>query len=421
MIRRSGVLIILPALVVYASPAAAMPDESSTDTVVVSGSGPITTLSAAMQIVRTGGTILVRSGEYREPTVVVDRAVTILGERLPIFDGEGKRQLLTITADDVNVRGLHFRNTGSSFMEDRAAIRVAGANRCRIEDNVLENAFFGIYLAQASDCSVMGNVLRAAGTREATSGNGIHVFSSHRITIEDNHVTGHRDGIYLEFGHASVIRRNIAERNIRYGLHFMYSNDCLYEENVFQHNLAGVAVMYSRGVHMVGNRFERNWGSAAYGLLLKEIVDSEVRANRFERNSTAILADGATRLVAEQNDFIGNGWAVRLMASSQEARFERNNFSGNTFDVSTNSRRSYSTFRGNYWDTYRGYDLDRDGVGDVPHRPVRLFSLIVERFEPALVLLRSFFVGLLDAAERVVPGLTPEAMVDEQPAMRMIR
>ncbi len=421
MIRRSGVLAILPALVVYTSPAAATQTALPADTVVVSTTGPIETLGAAMQIVRTGGTILVRSGEYREPTVVVDRAVTILGERLPVFDGDGKRQLLTITADDVTVRGLHFRDTGSSFMEDRAAISVVGASRCSIEYNVLEDAFFGIYLARASDCRVAGNVIRAVGTSEATSGNGIHVFSSQGITIQDNHVTGHRDGIYLEFGHESVVRRNIAERNMRYGLHFMYSNDCLYEENDFRHNLAGVAVMYSRGVQMVGNRFERNWGSAAYGLLLKEIVDSEVRENRFERNSTAILADGATRLVAERNDFVGNGWAVRLMASSQDARFERNNFIGNTFDVSTNSRRSYSTFRGNYWDTYRGYDLDRDGFGDVPHRPVRLFSLIVERFEPALVLLRSFFVGMLDAAERVLPGLTPEGMVDQRPAMRAIR
>ncbi len=420
MIRRAVVPALVGAMIAFASPAAAS-SPAHADTVVVSPTGPITTLTAAMKVVGKGGTILVRGGEYREPTVLVDRAVTIVGEGQPVFDGEGQRQLLTITADDVTVRGLHFRNTGSSFMEDRAAIRVTSASRCTIEDNVLEETYFGIYLARVSDCRLSRNVIRASGNSEATSGNGIHIFSSSSITMEDNHVTGHRDGIYLEFGHGSSARRNVAERNMRYGLHFMYSNDCLYEENVFRHNLAGVAVMYSRGVHMLGNRFERNWGSAAYGLLLKEIVDSEVRGNRFERNSTAILADGATRLVAERNEFIGNGWAVRLMASSQDARFERNNFIGNTFDVSTNSRRSYSTFRGNYWDVYRGYDLDRDGFGDVPHHPVRLFSLIVERFEPALVLLRSFLVGMLDAAERVLPGLTPEGMADERPAMKVIR
>jgi nitrous oxidase accessory protein len=105
------------------------------------------------------------------------------------------------------------------------------------------------------------------------------------------------------------------------------------------------------------------------------------------------------------------------MANSQDNLFSRNNFVGNSFDVATNSRRSYSTFDGNYWDAYRGYDLDRDGVGDVPFRPVRLFSLIVERNEPSIVLLRSLLVTLLDAAERVVPVLTPETLVDERPSM----
>jgi nitrous oxidase accessory protein len=73
---------------------------------------------------------------------------------------------------------------------------------------------------------------------------------------------------------------------------------------------------------------------------------------------------------------------------------------------------------GNYWDAYRGYDLRRDGYGDVPFRPVRLFSVLVERNAPALILLRSTFVALLDAAERVIPALTPDALADARPAMR---
>ena len=44
--------------------------------------------------------------------------------------------------------------------------------------------------------------------------------------------------------------------------------------------------------------------------------------------------------------------------------------------------------------------------------------MLVQRYEPALILLRSFFVDLLDAAERVLPVLTPETLVDERPLMR---
>ena len=125
-------------------------------------------------------------------------------------------------------------------------------------------------------------------------------------------------------------------------------------------------------------------------------------------------------MIAERNEFVDNGWAVKLMASTQDARFSANEFIGNTFDVATNSRGNGGTFAGNYWDDYDGYDLDRDGVGDVPHRPVRLFSLLVAQNEPSLILLRSLFVGLLDTAERVLPALTPETLADASPAMRRL-
>jgi nitrous oxidase accessory protein len=135
-------------------------------------------------------------------------------------------------------------------------------------------------------------------------------------------------------------------------------------------------------------------------------------------NTTALVADGATRLVADSNVFEENGWAVRLLASTQDASFTSNSFVANTFDVSTNSRQSTTRFRGNYWDAYRGYDLNRDGLGDVPFRPVRLFSLLVERNEPTLILLRSAIVSVLDVAERVLPSLTPEMLADPAPRMR---
>jgi len=110
---------------------------------------------------------------------------------------------------------------------------------------------------------------------------------------------------------------------------------------------------------------------------------------------------------------------VRLMADATESEFRHNEFVGNTFDVATNSRSSSpSTFSENYWDGYDGYDLDHDGVGDVPFRPVRLASVLVEEYEPTLILLRSFFLDLLEVAERVMPVLTPDALVDRRPLMR---
>jgi nitrous oxidase accessory protein len=407
---------LLLALVALTAAKAAVAQPPSRHTVAPGGS-----IAAAIAGARPGDTIWVAAGVHREPTIVVDRRLTITGDPGAIIDGAAATHILRVEADDVVVRGLHFRNVLPSHVEDRAAIRVGEVRGCVIERNVIDDAFFGIYLAASERCRVAGNVLHAGRSTEDSSGNGIHLWTARDIEVLGNRVTGHRDGIYLEFVHDSRIAGNVSEGNLRYGLHFMYSDDCRYEQNVFERNGAGVAVMYTKRVTMTGNRFDQSWGAAAYGLLLKEVYDATLVSNVFSRNTAGLVADGATRLVANGNRFENNGWGIRLLASTDDARFADNVFAANTFDVATNSRRSTVRFAGNYWDEYRGYDLDRDGRGDVAHRPVRLFSMIVAANEPALILLRSPIQAVLDAAERAFPTLTPETLADASPRMRRPR
>jgi len=417
-VSRGSVCLAILATLASVSSGAALWAQS---TVIVSPNGAIRTLSQALQEAPPGARVVVKAGVYREPTIMVQRAVTIVGEPGAVLESDQGRQILTIQADDVTVRGLELRHVATSFVDDRAAIRVQDATNCVIENNTIEDGFFGIYLARVDRCRVTGNRLHASKSRESASGNGIHLWTSNHITVEGNEITGHRDGIYLEFVHESDVRGNVSEGNLRYGMHFMYSDDCRYVANTFRRNGSGVAVMYTKRIEMTDNRFEDNWGAASYGLLLKEILEPVLRGNHFTRNTVGLLVDGVTRLRADRNDFVDNGWAVKLMASAQDGTFTANEFVGNTFDVATNSRETTTTFAGNYWDDYKGYDLNRDGVGDVPYHPVRLFSLLVAQNEPVLIALRSPFVTLLDVAERVLPSLTPETLADASPAMRRMR
>ncbi|MEP6999856.1 MAG: nitrous oxide reductase family maturation protein NosD [bacterium] len=389
--------------------------------VVVAPGGPVRTVSAALQLVRSGGRVIVMPGTYHEQALVVDKPVEIVGRDRPVIEGDGEHGIITITADDVTVRGLRLGHVNTSYVEDRAALRVQNARNCRILDNQVRDAFFGVYLANVTGCRIERNLLRASHGTETSSGNGIQLWSSRDVIISDNDVRGFRDGLYFEFVHGTTASRNRSEGNLRYGLHFMYSDDCRYVENVFRRNGSGVAVMYTHRVQMIGNHFENNWGAAAYGLLLKEISDARLERNVFYRNTTGLFADGANRIIADRNDFIENGWAVKLDASTVDGSMTRNNFISNTFDMASNSRDPSTTLSGNFWDAYRGYDINHDGVGDIPFRPVRLFSMIVERHEPALLLLRSGFVELLDAAERVLPALTPTSLADARPAMRRLQ
>jgi nitrous oxidase accessory protein len=387
--------------------------------IIVAAGGPVSTIGAALRQARAGDTIVVTAGVYREPRIEIRVPVVLLGEGLAVLDAGGAHEALTVKADDVTVRGLTIRNVSPSFAEDRAGIRLDGVRSCRVEGNHLIDTFFGIYAARASDCRIVDNRIDGHARRQSEAGNAIHLFSSTGFTVTGNRVRGHRDGIYLEFSPHTTIAGNESRDNLRYGLHFMFSDSCDYRRNVFQRNASGVAVMYSHRVVMTGNRFEDSWGAASYGLLLKEIKDGRIEGNWIAGNTVGIFAESADRMVVTDNQFVRNGWALRLMADATDGEFHHNRFVGNTFDVATNSRSSSpNTFAGNYWDGYQGYDLDRDGVGDVPYRPVRLASVLVEDNEPMLILLRSFFLDLLEVAERVIPVLTPDALVDRRPLMR---
>src|SRR5690606_15162597 len=110
---------------------------------------------------------------------------------------------------------------------------------------------------------------------------------------------------------------------------------------------AGVAVMFSKGLKMIRNYFEENWGDGAYGLLLKEISDGYIENNVFDRNTAGIFMEGASRIHMEKNQFIDNGWAMQIQASCMEVTVHNNNFKGNTFDVGTNGNLVLNDFNNN--------------------------------------------------------------------------
>lgn len=387
---------------------------------VVKPGSALATITAALAAAHPGDTIWVESGDYAEPELLVAKPVTILGRGAPVLHG-GEHTIFHVSADSVTIAGLTLQDITPSSVDDRAAIKVKDARGCRFEGNTLRATFFGIYLSKVSGCVIRKNRIEGIGTDEVLSGNAIHAWSSDHLSIEDNELHGHRDGIYFEFTTDAQVRRNLSSRQQRYGIHFMFSQRLVYEDNRLVDNRAGVAVMYSQRVRMSGNRIERTWGSGAYGLLLKDITDSRLEHNIFRQNTVALFAEGTSRLEVTGNEFLGNGWGIQVMANAVANSFTGNRFEGNSFDVSTNSANAASEFRENFWDRYQGYDLNRDGIGDVPFPPVRLFAVVVQQNEPALILLRSFFVSLLDAAERVAPVLTPQTMVDSRPLMAWAR
>lgn len=379
--------------------------------------GALKSIKAAIALSADGDTVLIQPGIYREGNLIVEKSLAFVGVNFPVLDGENKYELFTIAAHDVSITGLRLINTGVGSINDIAAVRALEARRLNVVNNQFENTFFGIHLSNSTGALIDGNVLHSDAEAEHQIGNGIHAWKCDSITIRNNTVSGHRDGIYFEFVTHSLVEKNFSHHNMRYGLHFMFSHNDAYRSNTFQNNGAGVAVMYTTGVEMTGNRFEDNWGSSSYGLLLKDIRDSFIEQNAFTRNTVAVYMEGSSRCQFTRNVFRGNGWAVKIQANCDANNFSRNSFLGNTFDMATNGSLVLNTVDANYWDKYEGYDLDKDNVGDVPFHPVSLYSMVVEKMPSAVMLWRSFLVFMLDRTEKVVPSITPENLKDVHPAM----
>ena len=382
---------------------------------------PISSIKQGVELAKAFDTLLIKKGTFKEFNIIVDKPLTLLGEGYPIIDGEDQGEIFTVVSDDVTIDGLFIINVGTSYTSDYAAIRVVKSKNFLIQNVVLEKLFFGIYLEKSTNGRVYHNKIIGDAVEEFNSGNGIQLWYCQNVSVEQNIVQHVRDGIYLEFSDQIVIKNNISTNNVRYGLHFMFSNDDLYQDNTFENNGAGVAVMFSKKIKMYNNTFKKNWGSASFGMLLKEINDSEIIGNTFEENTVGISIEGSNRIDYKQNDFVNNGWALKVRGACYGNVFAANNFLYNSFDVSYNSKLNDNSFSGNYWSNYTGYDLDKNGIGDVPYRPVKLFSYIVNRTPETIVLLRSLFMDIIDFSEKVSPVFTPDNLRDNSPLMKKLQ
>ncbi|MFY0653235.1 MAG: nitrous oxide reductase family maturation protein NosD [Cyclobacteriaceae bacterium] len=374
----------------------------------------------AYEAVQPNDTIFIKTGTYDCVDLVIQKPVVLLGEEGAVLDGQSKSYILKLLSDSVIVSGIKFINPGRSYTKDFAAIYVFKSRNFQLLNNEIIDPFFGMLIEKSHEGLISGNLVHGQFVREDEAGNGIHAWHCSNLTIENNEVFGVRDGIYLEFVDESIVQKNYTHENVRYGLHFMFSNHDKYEGNTFQDNGAGVAVMFSKFIEMTNNTFIKNWGTASYGLLLKEIYDAEVVGNTFTENTIGIFVEGCTRVNYTNNRLEQNGWAVKVSGGCYANLFSKNNFLSNSFDVSYNTKMNDNKFEGNYWSSYSGYDLDKNEIGDVPYRPVKLFSYVVNQTPETIILLRSLFVDIINFSEKVSPVFTPDKLVDNSPAMTQI-
>lgn len=397
------------------------PRSGNTKAIKVCPNCPTNNLEDAISSSSDGDTIFIHSGTYIVENIPVENEVAIIGVNNPVLESKSGDEILTVLANCVTISGLVLQNVTTSYLKERSAIRIKKHKYFDIEGNTIIDCFFSIYIEHSRYGNISNNTILGNATTEAESGNGIHAWYSKDINIYNNRIEGQRDGIYFEFVNNSIIKDNVSQKNKRYGLHFMFSNNNEYHQNIFKDNGVGVAVMFSRDIIMTKNEFSHNWGRASYGLLLKEINDANIDDNVFEQNTTGIFVEGSNRISYNKNQFMENGWAMKFSGGCSDNTFTKNNLYRNSIDLVVSSNLTGIQIENNYWGKYTGYDLDNNGIGDIPYYPVKLFSYILEQCPETIVLMRSLFVDIINFSERVSPVFTPKDVFDPLPQMEMIK
>ncbi|OGW82749.1 MAG: hypothetical protein A3C47_05135 [Omnitrophica bacterium RIFCSPHIGHO2_02_FULL_51_18] len=393
--------------------------EAFAETITVTASHPLN-IASALETAKDGDVIVVKPGVYHGP-LVVNKSVKLIGEGMPVIDGENRGTVVRLEAPEVLFKGFKVINSGDILGNDDAGL-VAKAPRCRIEECVFENVLFGVYLKRSPESTLKKNVFKGKTLDVARRGDLLRIWFSDGAVLEDNKTTGGRDAV-LWFSRNLRVTGNEFTGG-RYGLHFMYCRDAMVEKNRLIRNSVGAYLMYSSGLKLRENFISENRGPSGFGIGFKDMDGALVERNVIVNNRVGLFVDSSTQGSCRENLVAYNDIGLQIFPTARSNRFEQNNVVDNTEQVILDGQSAYTVndWTGNFWSDYRGFDADRDGVGDVPHRPVKFFERLTDRSHALKIFFGSPSVHAIDFAAATFPVFQPSPKFsDERPLMDSVR
>lgn len=374
-------------------------------------------IAAAIAAAQPGDTVRVARGHYAE-RLVIDKPLRLLGVDRPTISGGERGDVIRVKSPDVLIEGFIIRDSGADLTAQNAGIYVEpGGDRIAVRNNALVYNLFGVWLEKLKDPEVSANVI--TGKRDLASarrGNGIQLYNTTGARIIGNHVSFARDGIYVDVSHRAVFRGN-KMHDLRYGTHYMNSNDNLWEDNETYRNRGGLALMEVRRQTVRNNRA---WGNSDHGIMLRTIVDSVIENNVVAGNGRGFFLYDAEYNVLKGNRVIGNKVGAHVWAGSINNAVDGNDFVHNREQVRYVATRDvpWGEQQGNYWSNYAGWDGNGDGTGDVPYEANDLVDRLTWKYPLVKLLLNSPAVHSLRLIARQFPLLRSPSIVDKQPRMQ---
>lgn len=378
-------------------------------------------LQLYIEITPQGGVLELPPGRYAGPAVI-RRQITINGHGEAEIDGGGEGSVITVLADGVEIRGLRIVNSGGAHNSEDAGILIE-ADQVLIEDNILEQVLFGIHLKKANDSVIRGNIISSLDREISLRGDGIRMWYSNGNLIENNRLSRIRDILISNSTENQIIGNTISQSRI--GMELVFSPDNEISGNSITNNNTGIAVIYSDDVNIHDNQIAHMKKLTGSGISFKESGLMRIRENEIAHSNTGLLAnsplDPENSMTVENNLFTYNVLGMYFYGEKGGHLIRHNHFENNFTDALGSAPRTIrnNKWDANFWDQYRGFDQNADGVGDQPH-DVYLYTEHIWADRPMTRFFRgSLVMNLLDFAFRLAPFSKPEIEYsDAYPSMQ---
>lgn len=392
-------------------------------TIEVGKDREIKDLKSALGIAKDGDIIKLYGGTYYG-NIILEKSIILEGINYPVIQGEEKGDTITIKKGGCYIKGLVIRGGGSELRMENSGLKLIG-DRNKIENNIFEDTLFGIYLYRSKGNKILNNKFYGRSYLSSPDrGNGIHLYDTKDNIVEDNFISDYGDGIYFDHADRNSIKRNYLTR-LRYGIHFMFSRDNEFEENISIRNIAGAVLMYGSGNHFRKNILAECKGFRGFGLLYVEFNDSIGEDNWIIGNTIGVYVDNSWKNILRKNTIANNVIGIFFKSSSEGNEIYQNNIIRNIVQVQTERAESNNKWfrdgKGNFWSDYLGYDLNNDGIGDIPHKLTSYFTFMMENYPTLSLYFYSPSVNALEMSLKAFPFLDTPALEDPFPLMNMVK
>ena len=405
------------AAAVVAACAFLLPGAGRAETLAVSAGAD--GLRLAIGASHSGDTLILAAGVHQGP-IHIDHALTIEAEPGTVLDGQGRGRTIEVAAPNVAIRGLTIRNSGIDDPMDAAVFLEDSATGAIVENSRIENSLVGVYVHGAANSIVRNNrIVGRTDLRTNELGNGVYVWNAPGAQVIGNYITGGRDGIFTNASRKNVFRGNRIE-NVRFAVHYMYTNDSEVSGNVSRNNHDGYVIMYSSRLVIRRNLSEDD---GDHGLLLNYANDARIEGNVVRRSDQCVFIYNANKNLFADNWFEDCAVGIHFTAGSERNRMTGNAFVHNRSQVVYVGTRSLdwsADGRGNYWSDNPAFDLNGDGIADTAYRPNDIFDKVVWTYPTAKLLINSPAVQVIRWAQAEFPALHPGGVVDSAPLMAPI-